>query len=80
MYLIDQNTNKRFECDYVHTPIDIKKDYHPGPTLAQVIQARQHAAAQSDDMVALDAHPHVPSAPHAPSRSSSRRGGSRVPN
>jgi hypothetical protein len=45
MYMIDQKTNKRFECDYVHTPIDIKKDYHYGPTLAQAIQARQKAAS-----------------------------------
>jgi hypothetical protein len=71
MYMIDQKTNKRFECDYVHTPIDIKKYYYLGPTLAQVIQARQHAAAQSDDVAAPDTPPHVPSAPHAPSRSSS---------
>jgi hypothetical protein len=41
MYMIYQKTNKRFEHDYVHAPIDIRKDYHPGPTLDQVIQARQ---------------------------------------
>jgi hypothetical protein len=41
----------------VHTPIDIKKDYHPGPTLAQVIQRRQQAAAQGDDVAAPYAPP-----------------------
>jgi hypothetical protein len=80
MYMIDQKTNKRFECDYVHTPIDIKKYYYLGPTLAQVIQARQHAAAQSDDAVAPNAPPHASSAPSPLSRSQSRRGSSREHN
>ena len=63
MYMIDHKTNKRFECDYVHTPIDIKMDFHPGPTLAQVIKSREQAAAQDDE----GAGPHVPSAPQVPS-------------
>jgi hypothetical protein len=75
--MIDQKTNKRFECDYVHTPIDIKKDYHPESTLAQVIQIRQQAADQVDNVAAPNAPSHAPSAPPPPSRSHSRRGGSR---
>ena len=59
MYMINHKTNKRFEYDYVHTPIDIKFNFHPGPTLAQVIKSREHAAAQGDEGAA----PHVPSAP-----------------
>ena len=59
IYMIDHKTNKRFECDYVHTPIDIKMDFHPGPTLAQIIKSREQAVAQGDEGAA----PHVPSAP-----------------
>jgi hypothetical protein len=77
MYMIDQKTNKIFECDYVHTPIDIRKDYHPRPTLTQVIQTRQQVATQHDDVAAPVAPPHIPSASHAPSRSHSRRRSSR---
>ena len=73
MYMIDHKTNKRFECDYVHTPIDIKMDFHPGPTLAQIIKSREQDAAQGDEGAA----PHVPSAPQVPSCSHSKRGGSR---
>jgi hypothetical protein len=81
MYMIDQKTNKRFECDYVHTPIDIKKDYHPGPTLAQLEeQARQQASTQGEAGDIPNASTLVPSATHAPSRSHSRRGGSRGQN
>jgi hypothetical protein len=77
MFMIDQKTNKRFECDYVHTPIDIKKDYHPGLTLAQVIQTRQQSTSQGDNVAAPDAPPHGPSAPPPPSHSHSRCSGSR---
>jgi len=48
-------------------------DFHPGPTLAQIIKSREQAAAQGDEGAA----PHVPSAPQVPSRSHSWRGGSR---
>ena len=78
--MIDHKTNKRFECDDTHTPIDIKMDYHPGPTLAQVIASREQAAAQCDEEAALDAPAHAPSAPRVPTRSHSRRGGSRAQN
>ncbi|RLM69514.1 Reverse transcriptase (RNA-dependent DNA polymerase), putative [Panicum miliaceum] len=81
MYMIDQKTNKRFECDYVHTPIDIKKEYHLGPTLAQVTQERQQDAAQGDvGEAAPNAPAHVPHSPPPPPRSHSRRDGSREMN
>jgi len=77
MYMIDQRTNKRFECDYTHTPIYFKIDYHTGPTLAQVIASREQAVAQGEEEVAPDASTHAPSAPRAPTRTQSRRGGPR---
>jgi hypothetical protein len=77
MFMIDQKTNKRFECDYVHTPIDIKKGYHSGSTLAQVIQTRQQSAAQGNNVAAPNAPTHAPSAPPPHFRSHSRRGGPR---
>ena len=41
MFMIDQKTNKKFECDYKHPPVDVKIDSHPGPTLAHVLASRE---------------------------------------
>jgi hypothetical protein len=78
MFMIDQKINKRLECHYKHTALDIKLNYHPGPTRTQLEeQARQQAATQGEGVAAPSASTHAPSAPHASSRSHSRRGGSR---
>jgi len=39
MFMIDQKTHKR--CDYIHPPVDIKKDSHPGPILAEIMASRE---------------------------------------
>ncbi|RLN08104.1 hypothetical protein C2845_PM11G27140 [Panicum miliaceum] len=81
---IEYRFQTKFHQDFYESAIlskKYKKDYHPGPTLAQVIQARQQDATQGDDdEAAPDAAPHFPSAPRVPSRSHSRRGGSREMN
>jgi hypothetical protein len=79
MFMIDQKTNKGFECDYKHPPIDVKKDSHHGPTLAAIMTSREQAASQGEGDASQNAPTHAPSAPHVPTRSYSRRGGSRAP-
>ena len=54
MHMIETKINKRFEYDYTHTPLVIKLDYHPGPTLAQVLQARQQAEVAGGSGTAHD--------------------------
>jgi len=80
MFMIDQKTNKRFECDYKHPPVDVKMDSHPGPTLAEIIASREQDATPDDGDTVPHAPTHAPSAPHVPTRSYSRRGGSRSQN
>jgi len=80
MFMIDQKTNKRFECDYIHPPVDVKKDSHPRPTIAEIMASREQAAAQGEDDVDPYAPTHTPGAPHVPTRSYFRRGGSRSQN
>ncbi|RLN12991.1 hypothetical protein C2845_PM09G09970 [Panicum miliaceum] len=63
---IEYRFQTKFHQDFYESAIlskKYKKDYHPEPTLAQVIQARQQDAAQGDDdEAAPDAAPHFPSA------------------
>ena len=54
MFMIDQKTNKRFECDYKHPPIDVKMDSHPDPLLLKLLHLESKLQLQ-----VMVIHPHM---------------------